>query len=48
MVVSPDELATEAGIQVLRGGGNAIDAAVTVAFVLAVTTPEAGNLGGGG
>jgi len=48
MVVSDDMLATMAGLKVLEEGGNAIDAAVTVGFVLAVTFPEAGNIGGGG
>lgn len=48
MVVSQQALATEAGVQVLREGGNAIDAAVTVGFALAVVLPRAGNLGGGG
>ncbi|MEZ5354598.1 MAG: gamma-glutamyltransferase [Bryobacteraceae bacterium] len=48
MVVAQEPLATEAGLQVLRSGGNAIDAAVAVAFALAVTLPSAGNLGGGG
>jgi len=48
MVASQQALATEAGVRVLREGGNAIDAAVTVGFVLAVTLPRAGNLGGGG
>ena len=48
MVVTAHRLATEAGLDVLRHGGNAIDAAVAVGYVLAVTFPEAGNLGGGG
>jgi gamma-glutamyltranspeptidase/glutathione hydrolase len=48
MVVTPDPLATEAGAAVLRRGGSATDAAVTVAFVLAVTYPRSGNIGGGG
>lgn len=48
VVVSDTEIATEAGLQILKEGGNAIDAAVTVAFVLAVVFPQAGNIGGGG
>jgi len=48
MVSSQERLATEAGLQVLKEGGNAIDAAVTVGFTLAVTLPRAGNIGGGG
>ena len=48
MVVSQDRLASQVGERVLRDGGNAIDAAVAVAFALAVTYPTAGNLGGGG
>ena len=48
MVVSGHPLATRAGLEVLKEGGNAVDAAVTVGFVLAVTLPSAGNIGGGG
>lgn len=48
MVATQEALATAAGLAVLKAGGNAIDAAVTVGFVLAVTLPRAGNLGGGG
>ena len=48
MVVSQNTHATKAGYEILKKGGNAVDASVTVGFALAVTLPRAGNLGGGG
>jgi len=48
MVASVDAMATQVGVDILREGGNAVDAAVAVGYALAVTHPQAGNLGGGG
>ena len=48
MVVSASDLATQVGVEILKNGGNSVDAAVGVGFALAVTFPAAGNIGGGG
>lgn len=48
MLVSPHPLSSQVGVEILRKGGNAIDAAIAVQFAMAVVYPRAGNLGGGG
>src|SRR5688500_7827113 len=48
MVASVDQIASRIGADVMKKGGNAVDAAVAVGFALSVTWPSAGNLGGGG
>ena len=48
MVVSANQLASEIGVDIMKKGGNAVDAAVAVGFALAITYPYAGNIGGGG
>ncbi|MEQ9265460.1 MAG: gamma-glutamyltransferase [Balneolaceae bacterium] len=48
MVVSDSHIASEVGVEIMKKGGNAIDASIATAFALAVTHPQAGNIGGGG
>ncbi|MBT7581732.1 MAG: gamma-glutamyltransferase, partial [Kordiimonadaceae bacterium] len=48
MVSSREKMASQVGVDILKAGGNAVDAAVAVGFAMAVTYPQAGNIGGGG
>src|SRR5258708_3049652 len=48
MVASSSEIASQVGVEIMKKGGNAVDAAVAVGLALAVTHPAAGNIGGGG
>ena len=48
MVAAQEKIAAQVGADILKAGGNAVDAAVATGFALAVTHPQAGNIGGGG